>query len=49
MVEAVKKSDRRIEELMEGMKEGAKDMIEGNTESGSSRIRDRIEKLREDL
>lgn len=49
MPEAVKKSDRSIEELMKGMKEGAKDMIEGNTESDNSKIRDQIEKLREDL
>lgn len=50
MPETVEKpDDRSIEELVEGMKEGAEDMLKGNTESRNSRIRDRIQKLREDL
>jgi len=47
MPETVKKKERDIEELLKGMKEGAKDMVEGNTESDNSKIRDRIRKLRE--
>ena len=49
MPEVVEKSDRDIEELMEGMKKGAKNMFEGDTESDNSKIRDRIRRLKEDL
>ena len=42
MAKTVKKSDRSLEKLMRGMKEGAEDMIEGNTESDNDSIRDRI-------
>lgn len=49
MIETVEREDKSIEELMEEMKEGAQDMIEGNTESDKSSIRARIEKLKEDL
>ncbi|MFB6158045.1 MAG: hypothetical protein ABEJ95_00105 [Candidatus Nanohalobium sp.] len=36
-------------EDVEGVEEGARDMVEGNTKSDNSKIRDRIRKLKEDL
>lgn len=49
MEEAVEKKERSVKELIEGMKEGAEEMISGDTVSDNDAIRSRIQELREDL
>lgn len=49
MAETLEEPDRNLRELIEGMKEGAQDMISGETETENKAIRNRIRELKEDL